>query len=264
VKPVRLGFIARFDEADFQFARDSQFSVVELNCNEADWRGFLAKRKQLADWLAKYNVKISACGRWGVERTSDDAAVRAEEQKAAESLIDFCAELGVRTFVCGAGSPPTVDIEENFRRAIDAFAHLVGYGKERGVRIAVYNCRWGNFIVQPTSWTLIFEHVPDLGIKYDPSHCVYDGDGHYLGEIAEWAHKFYHFHAKGTLRVNNRRIDDPPAGMDQIDWRSVFALLYKANYDGDIVIEPHSETWGGARYHDGIRFSQKFLAPFII
>ncbi|MEZ8222021.1 hypothetical protein GG496_002191, partial [Candidatus Fervidibacteria bacterium JGI MDM2 JNZ-1-D12] len=68
----------------------------------------------------------------------------------------------------------------------------------------------------------------------------------------DYGHRFYHIHAKGCVKVAGKPFDDPPAGMDQIDWRSLFAILYKHNYQGDINLEPHSPTWLGERYYKGM------------
>ena len=59
-------------------------------------------------------------------------------------------------------------------------------------------------------------------------------------------------------------MDDPPAGMDDIKWRSLFAILYARKYNGDLSIEPHSATWQGELGKKGVDFTAKFIKEFIL
>ncbi|MCL2512723.1 MAG: TIM barrel protein, partial [Oscillospiraceae bacterium] len=104
----------------------------------------------------------------------------------------------------------------------------------------------------------------ELGIKYDPSHCVNKGSRDYMGEIAEWGHRIYHFHIKGTLNLKGLHLDDPPAGLDMISWPTVLGLLYKADYKGMLSIEPHSPTiWRGRLGEWGIKYTIKYISPML-
>jgi hypothetical protein len=41
-------------------------------------------------------------------------------------------------------------------------------------------------------------------------------------------------------------------------------MLYHHHYAGDVMIEPHSGTWGGDRRHAGLRFSIGYLRQFVL
>ena len=105
--------------------------------------------------------------------------------------------------------------------------------------------------------------LDELYIKYDPSHAYNRGDD-YHAEISDYGERIAHFHVKGTTHAGKRKVDDPPAGMDDIKWRSVFAVLYSRGYDGDISIEPHSSILKEERVKSGILFTKAFIESFIM
>lgn len=260
---MRLGFISDLEEQDFAFAQEEGLGVLEHNVNEPEIDSFLAKRGKIRALMAKYDCELTALGRFGRERISDDPEIRAKELENDQRLIDFCNIMGIPTFVCGAGKGDGLSFQEKCERAIDVFGELADYGERRGVQVAVYNCSWGNFAHQPPAWEQILPAIPNLGIKYDPSHTMYDGRD-YLQETRDWGHKFYHAHAKGTLIIAGERFEDPPAGMDQTNWGAFLAILYARNYQGDLIIEPHARTWMGSRFYDGIRIAAHHLRPFVL
>lgn len=71
--------------------------------------------------------------------------------------------------------PNNLSYYENCGLAIAYFSKLLEHAKTKGVKVSTYNCRWNNFVVSPMSWTLIHGHLKELGIKFDPSHSIYDG-----------------------------------------------------------------------------------------
>lgn len=58
------------------------------------------------------------------------------------------------------------------------------------------------------AWTVIYGHLKELGIKYDPSHARYAG-GDYLKETQDWGDRFRHIHLKGSMLVGGSRVDAP-------------------------------------------------------
>jgi sugar phosphate isomerase/epimerase len=81
--------------------------------------------------------------------------------------------------------------------------------------------------------------------------------------MSNWGESIAHFHIKGTVHAGQRTVDDPPAGMDDINWGSVFAVLYGRGYDGDLSIEPHSNTWHGDLADFGVAFTRDYVKKFI-
>ncbi|HBQ64077.1 MAG TPA: hypothetical protein DD727_03975 [Clostridiales bacterium] len=173
-------------------------------------------------------------------------------------MMETAAALGCGVFVCGCNYIPELSYYENCTAAIRLFQRLMERGKALGVRIATYNCRSNNFVCEPMAWKIIHGHLKDLGIKYDPSHSIYDG-GDYLTETAEWGSRFLHVHIKGSLRIGGRKFDDPPAGLDETDWGQFIAILIARGYDAGLSIEPHSPNWTGERGNRGVDFTIRYL-----
>jgi len=131
------------------------------------------------------------------------------------------------------------------------------------VKISTYNCDWNNFVDNDMAWTMIHGYLPELGIKFDPSHSRYAGRD-YLKEMRDWGDRFYHVHIKGSVIIDGERFDDPPAGLDQTDWKSFMAVLYAKGYDGGLSIEPHSHNWEGELGEKGIDYTVEFLKNLVI
>ena len=63
---------------------------------------------------------------------------------------------------------------------------------------------------------------------------------------------------------DNDWYDNPPAGIDVINWRAFFAILYKYGYDGYLAIEPHSATWRGEKGEKGLKYTIKYIRDLMI
>lgn len=240
---MKLGIIADPVEQSFQNAQEKGLPFVEFCVNIGqDCREFLSRTDELREYERRYGVSVGAIGRWGTDKITSDGSILKEEWENSCALIDAAQQLGCTVLNTGVNYVESLSYFDNIRCAISFLEKLIDYGKKRGVRIAVYNCRWNNYLCTPEQWKLVLGHLPELGIKYDSSHCIYDG-GDYLQEMRDWGSRFYHVHLKGTLRIGGQRFDDPPAGLDQTDWGAFFSVLYAVGYQGLLSIEPHSRVW---------------------
>ncbi|MBC8079768.1 MAG: hypothetical protein H7X86_05455, partial [Gorillibacterium sp.] len=86
----------------------------------------------------------------------------------------------------------------------------------------------------------------------------------YLQEMSVWGHRFHHVHIKGSLIIGGERFDDPPAGLDQTDWRSFMAVLYAKQYRGGLSIEPHSSIWTGKLGEQGMDYTIKHMRSMML
>ncbi|MBO7222705.1 MAG: hypothetical protein J6V70_01055, partial [Kiritimatiellae bacterium] len=59
-------------------------------------------------------------------------------------------------------------------------------------------------------------------------------------------------------------VDDPPAGLDMINWPAILGLLYAAKYDGTLSIEPHSNTWKGDLGERGLDLTIKYMKSLLV
>ncbi len=166
-------------------------------------------------------------------------------------------------YITGCNKVEELSYYENCGLAISYFEKLIAHGAEKGVKIAVYNCRWNNFVCDPMAYTVIMGYLKDLYIKYDPSHCIYAG-GDYLQETRDWGDRFLHVHLKGSLIVGGERYDDPPAGLDQTNWGAFLAILYAKGYDKCLSIEPHSANWRGELGEKGIDFTIQYFRNLML
>ena len=65
------------------------------------------------------------------------------------------------------------------------------------------------------------------------------------------------------MAENERWYDNPPAGMDVINWPAFFAILYKNHYDGLLSIEPHSRTWSGELGDIGLKYTIDYMKKYM-
>ncbi len=259
---MRIGFITNGTERDLEFARAEGIPVVEINIHTdlTDWE---ERSESYRNLLEKYGIGVTAMGLWGKNYISPDPSERESCLQELRRHVDLAARLGARVVMTGGGLNQGEPVFEQAKKACIVLKPLVAYAQEKGLTFAFYNCHWTNHVTGPEAWDVVLKELPGVGIKFDPSHPINDGLD-YLKHARDYGAHFVHLHAKGTVRIAGEWFDDPPAGMDQTDWRTLFAILYKHNYQGDISIEPHSRTWTGDRYYWGIRFSKRFLETFLM
>ncbi|SHE75335.1 Sugar phosphate isomerase/epimerase [Caldanaerobius fijiensis DSM 17918] len=259
---MKLGIIGFPTEDSIKATSQLGLKYIEF-CMNTKPEELYDRVDEIKSYLDKYGVNVSAIGRWGVDKYTADKKLIDEELQISYNLIDAASKLGCTVFNTGCNYVESLSYYENCTLAIEFLSKLIEYGKSRGVRIATYNCHWNNFIVNDMAWTLIHGYLKDLGIKYDPSHARYAGYD-YLSEIQKWGHRFYHMHIKGSLIVDGKRVDDPPAGLDQTDWPSIFAILYAKGYDGVLSIEPHSSVWIGELGEKGIKYTINYIRKLML
>jgi len=263
---MRIGFIGEISEEDLKFASEHGFASIELVRDSFD-EGQLAAKERQRKLLREYGIDVSAIGLWRRNPIHPDPEVRGRCHKELRRIIEYAGFLEAPVVITSGGVNPAKSVSECAADLVEAFKPILSYAKNRGVRLALYNCRGNgekaNFAHGPEAWNPVFKALPDLGIKYDPSHPYYEGKD-YLREMRDYGDHIYHVHAKGALTIGGRRFEDPPAGMDDINWGKVMAILYHHGYRGDISIEPHSPTWKGEMRYKCILLAQNHLKPFII
>ena len=261
---MKLGIIQDWSEAGFRFAQSKKLDAVEFCVNHNyDSSEFAAKVPQIKALSQEMGVAVGSIGRWGAKRIDDTGAIIPAALQDDKNLIDAASALGCPVFNCGCNWTEGKSFAENCRIATDYFSQLLAYAEGKNVKIAVFNCDWGNFVVSPETWRVILSDLPALGIKYDTSHCIGRG-GDYLMEMRDWGERIYHFHVKGSSYIGGEHYDDPPAGLDDVRWGPVMNLLYTKGYDGMLSIEPHSNKWRDAMGEWGVDFTIAFMRPFVM
>lgn len=258
---MKLGIISQMDEESFSVSKEQGMEFVEIDVNDRA-EMFLENVENIKEYSAKYDMPIQAIGRWGCNCIDKDGII--QEELALECrLIESTAYLNCGVYITGCNYIDELSYYENCTLAIQYFEKLIVVGKKYNVKIAIYNCRWKNFVCEPVSWRIVLGHLKDLYIKYDPSHCIYDG-GNYMEELRDWGDRFAHVHLKGALLIGGKAYDDPPAGMDMINWPAFLSILYTKGYDGGLSIEPHSRHWTGELGEKGLNRTIKYFRDLLL
>ena len=264
---MKLGMIRNgCTDEDFQYVKGKGLDFVEVCLNYAkDAEGWLARKDEIKQLSAKYGLPILSCGRWNGDGGPLDAEgkVKPDLLDEAKRTISACAELGCPVYHCGCNRVEGMSLFRNYEAAINWFATLIDFAKPLSVKISTYNCHWNSFIDDMPAWEIVHGELPDLGIKFDASHSVSAGRD-YMEEMRLWAPRFTHVHVKGALRVNGQYVDDPPAGLDQLNWPAILGMLYKAKYAGNLSIEPHSATWQGDLGERGLDLTIRYMRSLIV
>lgn len=300
---MKLGIIMPPEAESFTKAKNYGLDFVEFDLNPMDFFGkpldeVESKKDEIKKASAETGVEVGAVGRWASHIFTDDGEIIQEELDSVKKVIDLGAFWGAKHYLVSINYAKNISYYQNITKAIDVLKTIVAYAKENGMETAIVNCMMGdNYIRTPEQWKLILSEVPGLGIKYDPSHSFVHGgeNGAYLKEGLGWGDKFQYCHIKGVIQggdshepeewairaliarypdlkdemgakfIEGRRwYDNPPAGIDVINWRAFFSILYKYSYDGYLAIEPHSMTWQDEKGDKGIRYTIKYIRDLMI
>lgn len=259
---MRLGIIGNKTEESFDRTRAFGLAFQEICCNNSrEAEDFIADVPRFLANIARTGIDVSSVGRWN-HTVNHGGHLDAGELDLYKRQLDAAIAIGARTYVCGCNYDDSVSAYRNYTTAIELFGQLIEHAGGK-IRIAVQNCEWNNFVVSPRDWRIVLGELPELCLKYDASH-AYNRRDDYLAELSEYGERIAHVHIKGTTHAGTRGVADPPAGMDDLKWTSIFATLYARGYDGDLSIEPHSGVWQGALADAGVRFTCDFIRPFIL
>jgi sugar phosphate isomerase/epimerase len=176
-----------------------------------------------------------------------------------KKVIVAAGKMGVPVVNTFIGADRSLTQDENWDKATRVWPEIVSAADDSGVRIAIENCpmifskdEWPsghNLAYNPRIWRRMFEEFGEtMGLNFDPSHLVWLMID-IQGAIEEFGDRFYHFQAKdvmidyeglydnGTLSSGiGWQIPRLP-GLGHVDWAVVFSALYRAGYDGPIIIE---------------------------
>ena len=186
---MKLGIIQGWDEAGFRYAAEKGLDGVEYCVNGyIDAAGFASQVPQIRALSAQYGVAVGSMGRWGMVRIDDDGNPIPQAMQDDKTLIDAASALSCPVYNVGCNRAKNLSFAENCEAAVRYFGELLAYAEGKGVKIAVFNCEWDNFVVSPNEWQFVLSKLPSLGIKYDTSHCIGRG-GDYLAEMRDWGER---------------------------------------------------------------------------
>lgn len=215
-----------------------------------------------------------------------DAAHRDNVISHLKKVIRAAGLMGVKVVNTFVGGDRTLTLDQNWARACQIFPDIVAHARDHGVTLAFENCpmifsldEWPgghNIAYAPKIWRRIFEEWDGVGMNYDPSHLVWQMiDGSRF--IAEFGAKMVHVHAKDLMIDRDGLYENGimslgigwqvprMPGLGDINWAKVFSGLYRAGYDGPVIIEHEDRTFEGTddKIKRGFLLARDVLRPFV-
>jgi sugar phosphate isomerase/epimerase len=242
--------------------------------------------QQITGALAGKGIAISGLGYYPNPLHADHAH-RDMVIGHLKKVIAAAPHLGVKVVNTFVGGTRTATIEENWAEAQKLWPDIVRFAGDHGVTLAFENCpmifshdEWPgghNIAYNPKIWRRIFEHWGDgVGMNFDPSHLVWQ-----MIDIARFIREFgprmVHVHAKdlmidgdglyenGIMSVGMGWQVPRMPGLGAVDWAAVFAGLYRAGYDGPVIIEHEDKDFEGTdeKVKRGFLLARDVLGPYV-
>jgi sugar phosphate isomerase/epimerase len=232
-----------------RYAGTSHIDVTDLSA---------ARAREIVDEVASHGLSISGLGFYP-NPMHPDPDVRGAAIAHQKLVIEACAKMGVPFFNTFMGGDSSLHVDANWERALEIWPPIVEHAREHGVRITIENCpmifsydEWpaGNNIAwSPYVWRRIIGEWGDtIGLNYDPSHLVWlmiDQERF----IREFGPSIWHVQAK-DVEINRDGLYERGVlsggigwqiprlpGLGEAPWGRIFAALWRAGYDGDVIVE---------------------------
>jgi len=260
-----------------RYAGTSHIDVTDLSEERA---------REIAGEITAKGLSISGLGYYP-NPMHPDAEVREAALAHMKLVIEAAAKMGVPFFNTFMGGDSSKSQDANWQTALEIWPDIVAHAQDNGVRITIENCpmifsqdEWpgGNNIAwSPYTWRRILEQwAGTVGLNYDPSHLVWlmIDQERFIGEFGP---HILHVQAKdvqidrdglyerGTLSAGIGWQVPRLPGLGEADWRRIFAALYRAGYDGDVIIEHEDRDFEGTDelVKRGFLIARDMLRPYI-
>ncbi len=245
-----------------------------------------ARATEIVDEVGSRGLAISGLGYYP-NPLHPDPAVHRPAIDHMKLVITAAGRMGVPFFNTFMGGDSSKTVDANWETALRVWPEIVSHAQDNGVKVTIENCpmifsddEWpaGNNIAwSPYIWRRIIEEWGGtIGLNYDPSHLVWlmIDQPRFIREFGE---HILHVQAKdvmidrdglyerGTLSSGiGWQIPRLP-GLGEADWSQIFAALYRAKYDGDIIIEHEDRDFEGSDelVKRGFLLARDVLRPWI-
>jgi len=241
---------------------------------------------EIVEEVASHGLTISGLGFYP-NPMHPDPEVREAAIAHQKLVIEACAKMKVPFFNTFMGGDPKLHVDANWERALEIWPPIVAHAKAHGVKITIENCpmifsydEWpaGNNIAwSPYIWRRIIGEWGDtVGLNYDPSHLVWlqiDQERF----IREFGPSILHVQAK-DVEINRDGLYERGVlssgigwqvprlpGLGEANWGRIFAALWRAGYDGDVIIEHEDRDFEGTDelVKRGFLIARDILRPYI-
>jgi sugar phosphate isomerase/epimerase len=260
-----------------RYAGTSHIDVTTISSSQA---------KQIAADLAEMDLAVSALGYYPNPLHPD----RAHRQAVIDHLkkvIVAAGHMGIPVVTTFCGGDASKHIDDNWQEALKVWPDIIAHARDYGVKLAFENCpmifsydEWPgghNIAYSPYIWRRILETWEGaIGMNYDPSHLVLQMIDQ-ARFIREFGPHMLHVHAKdlmidkdglyerGILSAGMGWQVPRMPGLGEVDWSVIFSGLYRAGYDGPVIIEHEDRKFEGSdeAIKRGFMLARDVLRPFV-
>ncbi|MGI9399862.1 MAG: sugar phosphate isomerase/epimerase family protein [Rhizobiaceae bacterium] len=303
---MKLGLLtAPFEDTSLEevasWSGENGFSALEIACwpasggesrryagtSHIDVDGLTAGQgADIVAALAQHGITISGLGYYP-NPLHRDADHRDEVIGHLKKVISAAGVMGLPIVNTFLGGDRSLNVDENWTRALEIFAPIVKHAQNAGVRLCFENCpmifsydEWPaghNIAYSPKIWRRIFdEWDKSVGMNFDPSHLIWQ----FIDQtrfIKEFGPQIAHVHAKDLMIDTDGLYENGImsagmgwqvprlCGLGDVDWSNFFSGLYRAGYDGPVIIEHEDRLFEGTdeKVKRGFLLARDLLKPFI-
>ena len=260
-----------------RYAGTAHIDVANLSASEG---------KEIVAQIAAKTLNISALGYYP-NPLHPDPAHRETVIAHLKQVIVAASRMGVGLVNTFCGGDASKNIDANWDEAPKVWPDIVRHAKDNGVKLAFENCpmifshdEWPgghNIAYSPRIWRRILEAWGgDIGMNYDPSHLVWQMIDQ-ARFIREFGPHMAHVHAKDLMIDRDGlyeygimsagigwQVPRTP-GLGEVDWNVVMSGLYRAGYDGPVIIEHEDRRFEGSddKVKRGFMLARDVLRPLI-
>ncbi|MEQ1942359.1 sugar phosphate isomerase/epimerase [Mesorhizobium sp. VNQ89] len=260
-----------------RYAGTSHIDVASISASQG---------KAIFTKLKKKGLDISALGYYP-NPLHPDKAHRKAVIEHLKKVIEGAGKMGVGLVNTFCGGDASQNLEENWKEARKVWPDIIAFARDHGVKLAFENCpmifsydEWPgghNIAYSPYIWRRIIEEWKgEVGMNYDPSHVVWQmiDQGRF---VREFGPHMFHVHAKDLMIDRDGlyergimsagigwQIPRMP-GLGEVDWSVFFSGLYRAGYDGPVIIEHEDRRFEGSddAVKRGFLLARDVLKPFV-
>jgi sugar phosphate isomerase/epimerase len=190
----------------------------------------------------------------------------------------------VNTFM---GGDDAKNLDDNWAEALRVWPDIVSFANDHGRKITLENCpmlfsydEWPgghNIATSPRMWRRILEQWSGtIGLNFDPSHLILQ-----MIDIPRFIREFgphiLHVQAK-DLSIDREGLYENGVfsmgigwqvprlpGLGDVDWSDLFGALWRAGYDGDVIIEHEDRDFekSDELVKRGFLLARDVLRPYI-
>ena len=260
-----------------RYAGTSHIDVANLSTPEA---------REIVAALAERKLSISGLGYYP-NPLHPDPVHRQTVIDHLKKVIVAAGRMGIPVVNTFCGGDAAKHVDANWQEALKVWPDIIAHARDNGVRLAFENCpmifsydEWPgghNIAYSPYTWRRIFDTWGnDIGLNFDPSHLVWQMIDQ-ARFIREFGARIVHVHAKdlmidrdglyerGILSAGiGWQIPRMP-GLGEVEWSVIFSGLYRAGYDGPIVIEHEDRSFEGSDelVKRGFLLARDVLRPYV-